>query len=146
FGEHTVQIGGLVVLTIGLALLPFAVSLGVLLLALAILSIGEGAVTPTTNALLSLATPADAQGETLGLAQGMAGLGRVIGPLVAGWLFGIGIGLPFIFGALLTLAALLIALPRVAVTSWASPKEERETAAASANPKAEQDTVATSAK
>lgn len=146
FGEHTVQIGGLVVLTIGLALLPFAVSLGVLLLALGILSIGEGAVTPTTNALLSLATPADAQGETLGLAQGMAGLGRVIGPLVAGWLFGIGIGLPFIFGALLTLAALLIALPRVAVTPWASPEEERETAAASANPKAEQDTVATSAK
>jgi MFS transporter, DHA1 family, tetracycline resistance protein len=134
FGEHAVQLGGLVLLTLGLALLPFGVSLGVLLLALGVLSIGEGAVTPTTNALLSLATPANAQGETLGLAQGMAGLGRVLGPLAAGWLFSVGIGLPFFFGALLTLVALLFALPRIALSPWANsgPKAEHEAVAASA--------------
>jgi MFS family permease len=70
-------------------------------------------VTPTNNALLSLATPAEAQGEILGLSQGMAGLGRMVGPMVAGWLFGIGIGLPFFVGAGLVLLALLVALPRV---------------------------------
>lgn len=113
FGERGVQIAGLALLTVGLALLPFGVTLGVLLVALGLLSIGDGAVTPTNNALLSLAAPADAQGETLGLSQGMAGLGRMVGPVVAGWLFGMSIGLPFFVGAALTLLALLVALPRI---------------------------------
>lgn len=125
FGEHTVQLAGLALLTVGLALLPFGTTLGVLLLALGVLSVGEGAVTPTTNALLSLASPAEAQGETLGLAQGMAGLGRMLGPLVAGWLFGLGIGLPFFFGAVLTLVALLVGLPRIALASWARPNDAK---------------------
>jgi multidrug resistance protein len=113
FGERGVQVAGLALLAVGLALLPFGVTLGVLLLALALLSIGDGAVTPTNNALLSLATPAEAQGEILGLSQGMAGLGRMVGPMVAGWLFGIGIGLPYFVGAGLVLLALLVALPRI---------------------------------
>jgi multidrug resistance protein len=113
FGERGVQIAGLALLAAGLALLPFGVTLGVLLLALGLLSIGDGAVTPTNNALLSLATPAEAQGEILGLSQGVAGLGRMVGPMVAGWLFGIGIGLPFFVGAGLVLLALLVALPHI---------------------------------
>jgi len=117
FGERDVQIAGLALLALGLALLPFGVTLGILLLALGLLSIGDGAVTPTNNALLSLATPAEAQGEILGLSQGMAGLGRMVGPMVAGWLFGIGIGLPFYVGAGLVLLALLVALPRIASRS-----------------------------
>ncbi len=99
FGERGVQIAGLALLALGLALLPFSGTLGVLLMALGLLSIGDGAVTPTNNALLSLATPAEAQGEILGLSQGMAGLGRMVGPMLAGWLFGVGIGLPFFVGA-----------------------------------------------
>jgi MFS family permease len=87
------------------------------------LSIGDGAVTPTNNALLSLAAPADAQGETLGLSQGIAGLGRMVGPLLAGWLFGVGIGLPFFVAAALTLVALLVALPRIAMPSHAGAQQ-----------------------
>jgi multidrug resistance protein len=117
FGERGVQIAGLALLAAGLALLPFSGTLALMLLALALLSIGDGAVTPTNNALLSLASPADAQGETLGVSQGMAGLGRMLGPLAAGWLFGIGIGLPYIFGALLVLMALVVALPRIEIRS-----------------------------
>lgn len=113
FGERGVQIAGLALLAVGLGLLPFGVTLGMLLVALGLLSIGDGAVTPTNNALLSLATPPEAQGETLGLSQGMAGLGRMVGPLVAGWLFGVGIGLPFFVGAGLVLLALLVALPPI---------------------------------
>jgi MFS family permease len=117
FGERGVQIAGLAFLAVGLALLPFGVTLGILLLALGLLSIGDGAVTPTNNALLSLATPAEAQGEILGLSQGMAGLGRMVGPMLAGWLFGIGIGLPFFVGAGLVLLAMLVALPHIASRS-----------------------------
>ena len=117
FGERGVQIAGLGLLAVGLALLPFSGTLALLLVALALLSIGDGAVTPTNNALLSLATPPEAQGETLGLSQGVAGLGRMVAPLVAGGLFGAGIGLPFFFGAALAVVALLVALPQIAMPS-----------------------------
>jgi multidrug resistance protein len=117
FGERGVQVAGLGLLAVGLALLPFSGTLALLLIALALLSIGDGAVTPTNNAMLSLATPAEAQGETLGLSQGIAGFGRMIAPLIAGGLFGAGIGLPFFFGAALSIVALLVALPRIAAPS-----------------------------
>jgi MFS family permease len=123
FGERGVQIAGLALLAVGLALLPFSGTLAVMLVALALLSIGDGAVTPTNNALLSLAAPADAQGETLGLSQGMAGLGRMVGPLIAGWLFGVGIGLPFFVAAVLAVVALLVALPRIALPSHADAQQ-----------------------
>ena len=117
FGERGLQIAGLGLLAIGLALLPFSGTLALLLIALALISIGDGAVTPTNNALLSLATPPDAQGETLGLSQGMGSLGRMIGPLIAGGLFSVSIGLPFLVGAGLAVAALLVALPHIAMPS-----------------------------
>jgi hypothetical protein len=37
----------------------------------------------------------------------------MVGPMLAGWLFGVGIGLPFFVGAGLVLLALLVALPRI---------------------------------
>lgn len=112
FGEQRVLIGGLVMLAIGLLLLPLSQTLAVLLIALAVLSAGDGAVTPSTSALLSFASPAEAQGETLGIAQGAAGLGRVVGPLAAGALFSLGIGVPFAAGGAIVLLALLLALGR----------------------------------
>lgn len=119
FGERGLQIAGLGLLAVGLALLPFSGTLALMLVALALLSIGDGAVTPTNNALLSLATPPEAQGETLGLSQGIAGLGRMIAPLIAGALFSVGIGLPFVVGAGLAVVAMLVALPRIAMPSHA---------------------------
>ena len=110
-GEKALLVSGLALLAVGLALLPFSATLGVLLLALGLLSAGEGAVSPASSALLSFAGPPEAQGETLGLAQGVSGLGRVIGPLAAGSLFALGLGVPFWAGAALVLLAALIALP-----------------------------------
>lgn len=132
FGERGLQIAGLGLLAIGLALLPFSGTLALLLVALALLSIGDGAVTPTNNALLSLATPPEAQGETLGLSQGMGSLGRMIGPLIAGALFGVGIGLPFLVGAGLAVVALLVALPHIAMPSHDHVAETDATAPAEA--------------
>jgi multidrug resistance protein len=112
FGEQRVLIGGLALLAIGLLLLPLSQTLAVLLIALAVLSAGDGAVTPTNSALLSFASPAEAQGETLGVAQGAAGLGRVVGPLAAGALFSVGVGVPFAAAGAIVLIALLLALGR----------------------------------
>lgn len=92
-------------------LLPWSTHLALLLLTLGILSAGDGAVTPIVSTLLSFASPPDAQGETLGLAQGMAGLGRVVGPLVAGSLFTFGIPLPFLLSGVLAIVGAVLTLP-----------------------------------
>jgi DHA1 family tetracycline resistance protein-like MFS transporter len=114
-GERVTMIMGLALLMAGLLLLPFSTTLGVMLLALALLSVGDGAVSPTSSALLSFAAAEDAQGATLGVAQGMAGLARVIAPVAAGALFGsrLGIGSPYVLGGILSALALLLALPRL---------------------------------
>jgi multidrug resistance protein len=116
FGEQAILVTGLAMLAAGLLLLPESHSLALLLVALAVLSVGDGAVTPTTSALLSLASPADAQGKTLGLAQGISGLGRILGTMAAGALFSVGIGLPFAGGGMIILLALLLALPRLPIS------------------------------
>ncbi|HXZ03381.1 MAG TPA: MFS transporter, partial [Ktedonobacteraceae bacterium] len=87
FGERKLLISGLVMLAIGLGLLPFSSTLAFMLVTLGILSAGNGAVTPATSALLSLTSPLEAQGKVLGLAQGIASLGRIIGPLFAGSIY-----------------------------------------------------------
>jgi multidrug resistance protein len=116
FGERTLLIAGLVMLAAGLALLPWSTSLAFLLVALGILSAGNGAVTPTTSALLSLASPHEAQGETLGFAQGIASLGRIVGPLAAGSMYSlVGPGAPFLMGSVLTILAILIASPAMPI-------------------------------
>jgi multidrug resistance protein len=110
-GEHRLLLAGLALLAVGLALLPLSMQVATLLVALGILSVGEGAVTPTSSALLSFASSAEVQGETLGLAQGVGGLGRIIGPLLAGVLFTVGTGAPFLAGAGLLAVAVVIAWP-----------------------------------
>jgi multidrug resistance protein len=115
-GERTLLIAGLLMLAAGLALLPWSTSLAFMLVTLALVSAGNGAVTPTTSALLSLASPREAQGETLGFAQGIASVGRIIGPLAAGSMYSlVGPGAPFLMGSVLTILAILIALPTMPV-------------------------------
>ncbi len=116
WGVQRVLTAGLVILAIGLISLAFSTQLGVLLITLGILSMGEGAVTPTVSTLLSFVSWSEAQGETLGFAQGVAGLGRIIGPLAAGSAFAIGLpGTPFVAGGLLVALAVLLALPTLPV-------------------------------
>jgi multidrug resistance protein len=125
FGERSLLIAGLIMLGAGLALLSFSTQLALLLIALGILSAGDGMVSPTISALLSFASPSEAQGETLGFAQGIAGLGRVIGPLVAGTIYALGgPATPFLLGASLALLAALLAIPTLASPSTKSPAKE----------------------
>lgn len=122
WGERRLLIAGLLMLAGGLALLAWSVQLALMLIALALLSLGEGAVTPVVSTLLSFASPGEEQGETLGLAQGLAGLGRVIGPFIAGGLFAAsGPVAPFLIAAGLTALATVIALPALPIPPQAKP-------------------------
>jgi len=126
FGEKRLLIAGLVLLSAGLALLAWSTQFALLLIALGILSAGDGAVNPTISTLLSFASPTEAQGEALGFAQGMAGLGRIIGPLAAGSLFAFGgPGAPFLIGAGLVLVAAIVALPALPPAHVAAHIQEK---------------------
>jgi MFS family permease len=112
WNEQAIMVTGLLLLAGGLILLAFSTQVAILLLALGILSIGEGAVTPLISTLLSFVSPADSQGKFLGMAQGLSSLGRVLGPLAAGSIFNfVGPDTPFITGGILVILAALIALP-----------------------------------
>jgi DHA1 family tetracycline resistance protein-like MFS transporter len=111
FGERNLMLAGLALLGLGLLLLIWSANLALLLISVGILSIGDGAVTPTSSAVLSLISPENEQGEILGLAQGIGGLGRTCGPLFAGALFSLGASLPFLAGGLFSLLAILVTLP-----------------------------------
>lgn len=122
WGERNLMIAGLVMLAAGLALLAWSTNLALMLIALGIVSTGDGVVTPMVSTLLSFASPSGAQGETLGLAQGVAGLGRAIGPLAAGSIFALaGPAAPFFFGSVLVVLAALIALPALSSKQEVSP-------------------------
>src|SRR4029077_3722123 len=123
FGEEKLLVAGLALIALGLAILPFARGLAVLLAAVTGLALGMGAMQPSLNSLISRRAGAEEQGEVMGVAQSVGSLSRVLGPLIAGALFaGFGRGSPFLLGAALVGPALMIGwrLPRP-LASGASP-------------------------
>jgi len=67
-----------------------------LLLALALLSIGSSLTRPPLFGLLSNLTPAREQGATIGVAQGAGSLARILGPIFATTLLGYLPPLPYL--------------------------------------------------
>lgn len=127
YGERNLMLFGLILLGLGLLMLNWSSNLAFLVIAVGVLSAGEGAVTPTSTAVLSLLTPSDEQGEILGFAQGLGGLGRTIGPLIAGALFTLGPGLPFLVGGGFALLAILVTLPVMSTIQQDLLERKRET-------------------
>lgn len=103
FGEPRLVALSLILVAVSLAPIPFirgqtALSWGgllqpegrpwlLLLGVLAVLSIGSGLTRPPLFGMLSILTPANEQGETLGVAQSAGSLARILGPVFAGGLF-----------------------------------------------------------
>ncbi len=92
FGERLLASGGAVALAAGLFLLPLSRSLLHLLVASAVVAIGNSLMTPTLNALASRSADATWQGRAMGLMQSAGSLGRICGPLLAGWLLSFDLG------------------------------------------------------
>jgi multidrug resistance protein len=94
FGETTLARIGLLLLALAMAFLPFVPTLPMLLLACAALSIANGLVNPTLNGLASQMIDRSWQGRALGLMQSAGSAGRLIGPLLGGWLLMFDLGQP----------------------------------------------------
>jgi DHA1 family tetracycline resistance protein-like MFS transporter len=122
FGEERLLLSGLALIALGLLVLPFSRTLPPLVLAVSALAIGMGAMQPSLNSLISRRAGAEEQGEVMGVAQSVASLSRVLGPIMAGALFeAFGRNSPFLWGAALVAAALLLSwrLPRTIGTAAA---------------------------
>lgn len=110
-GEKHVLRTGLILMTMGLSGIAIAKSIPVLAITQTLLSIGFGLTNPSILGSISLLTEATEQGAALGTTQGMASLGRIIGPAVGGALFGsVAIESPFILSGGMTMLALFIVI------------------------------------
>jgi DHA1 family tetracycline resistance protein-like MFS transporter len=86
FGEVALTRAGMVLTTISLALLPLSNNLTFLLLVCAGLSVGSGIASPPLSGLASQMIERSWQGRALGVMQSAGSTGRLIGPLIGGWL------------------------------------------------------------
>jgi MFS transporter, DHA1 family, multidrug resistance protein len=107
YGEGFVIQIGIVVSTIGFALILLVDSFLTAAIYLTVFGIGNGFIRPSISALLTKQS-STGHGSTTGLLSSFDSLGRIIGPPLGGWLFSITIGLPYISGILLSLIALLL--------------------------------------
>jgi multidrug resistance protein len=86
FGETALARTGLLLLAISLFSLPLVGTIPMLLLVCATTAIANGLVNPTLNGLASQMIDRSWQGRALGLMQSAGSLGRLVGPLLGGWL------------------------------------------------------------
>jgi DHA1 family tetracycline resistance protein-like MFS transporter len=111
YGERTLIILGTFSMIVGLALMPFAPSIPAYCAFIAVLSFGAGINNPSINALLSRSTRTEEQGGVMGVAQSLASLGRIMGPMWGGYTFdALGDQWPFLSGGILMSLAFLLSL------------------------------------
>jgi MFS family permease len=105
-----IQLSGLPFIA-GLLTIAYAPSVPWLLAGLALLAVGFGGTLPSIVSLLSREAPDELQGSVLGIGQSVGSLARIIGPFLAGVVYDLqGIAWPYLGGAWVAAAALLVAL------------------------------------
>ena len=110
FNDGTLALQSAVALGAGLFLIPHSTDLPTLFGAIALVSYGFGIGDPTLHSIVSKVAPRELKGSALGIAQSASSLGRVFGPMWAGFLFtAYGREWPFVSGALVMVVVMLLA-------------------------------------
>ena len=114
-GPATRLVGELMLIRIGLAMnvvgfvvLSAAETWTLLVPGLAILALGQGFITPALASAIAGSAEPGMSGTALGVQQSAGGLARVVGPAAGGALFAIGLPVPYVVAAALTVIALPI--------------------------------------
>jgi DHA1 family multidrug resistance protein-like MFS transporter len=94
---------------IGFVLVAFAVDYTTTLLALGFFILALALIGPALNSYISIFA-GEHQGTVMGLNSAMNSLGRVVGPLWGGYIYGINLEYPFFSGAATLLIGLLVSL------------------------------------
>ncbi len=99
FGEPRLVAVGALSAAAALLIIGRSETLVFLLTGLGLLAFGQGISNPTLTSLVSRMTASTQQGAALGVTQSMGSLGRILGPLIGGWLYlNISLAAPYYFG------------------------------------------------
>ncbi len=113
FGVQRLYVGGVVLLVAGMGMMSVAVVWTVLLVALFLLSVGQGVASPSITTLVTESAPPERRGEAMGFQQSATAVGRIVGPPIAGLMFDhVGIWSPY------AAAAGLCAVAVVLLVNW----------------------------
>lgn len=115
FGERALVRTGLWLMGAAFAIAGLVPPMALFLVAMGLISVASGIMTPSLSGLISLATPAEEQGGVLGIYQSLGSLARAVGPFLGGFVFDVvSPGAPlWMAGVVLGIAALAAArLPR----------------------------------
>lgn len=114
FGSVRLVVYGQALVAVGLLALGASTMLVALCFSLVLMVLGAGVAAPSLTALVANSADDNRRGEMLGVQQSASAFARVIGPPLAGLAFdGIGIGAPYTLGAMLCLAAVVVASRRL---------------------------------
>lgn len=109
YGVPRLLVAGLSMLVLGLALMSVSLVWPVLIVALLLLSVGQGCASPSMTTLVTEHAPADRRGEALGYQQSAYAVARVLGPPAAGAMFDrVGIWSPFVAGSVVCGVAMVL--------------------------------------
>ncbi|EKD41453.1 MAG: multidrug resistance protein [uncultured bacterium] len=96
-GEKKLIVGGSVLMTLALVGVAFSVTVPLFILFMVVHTLGYSVTNPSLSSTTSKNTPSHLQGLSLGVYHAGGSLGRILGPLAAGFVFDqLGIHVPFL--------------------------------------------------
>lgn len=111
-GEPVILFSGLVMFAASLFGIGWSSTVVGIGIAMTFLALGNGLMRPPNLGIISLATPAEEQGSSMGVTNSLASLGRILGPILGGFFYErISQSAPFIGAGVAAVFAL-------AITSW----------------------------
>ena len=112
FGDANLIKAGLFISGVGMALIVLSSHMLTLMISAAIFNIGGSLMGPSTSTLVSK-NALGAQGASIGLMQSFGSLGRILGPVMGGILYGIQMNIPYITGASILLLIAILSLQMI---------------------------------
>lgn len=110
-GERKMALMGLISVIPGLILIGFAQSTFLIYFGLFFLAVGSAMAIPCLTALVSLYSPANEQGRSVGIFRSLGALARVIGPIAASLIYWkYGSALPYYVGSAFLLIPILLVM------------------------------------
>lgn len=107
-GEKRMLVGGLIVMALAFPIIPSVSTIGLLMIPLAFSALGRAIAQPPMTSLISMRGKASQRGELMGVFQSSAALARIMGPLLAGFLYDFYAPTPFyLAGGLFAIGATL---------------------------------------
>jgi len=106
FSEEKLIAFGPLLMMLGIFLMPLIPNIAVFMLSLTMIASGSGIMRTVVPSFISRNTPANEQGGTLGVANSVASIATVPGPLIGGSLFEFaGLAVPFFTSAVMLIVA-----------------------------------------